>query len=59
MRGRFLGGQTMWWLLMVFTVEGYVADTVYNSLDRCLAARGKDDVCVQVNVSFAQPDLIN
>lgn len=47
----------MWWLLLVLTAEGYSADTVYNSLDKCLAAKAAEDVCVRVNVSFAEPQI--
>lgn len=57
MWGSFRGGQTMWWLLMILTAEGYAADTVYNSLDRCLAAKNSEDVCVRVTVSFAEPQI--
>lgn len=44
----------MWWMLLVLTVEGYSADSVYKNLDECLAARGEADVCVRVNISFAE-----
>lgn len=43
----------MWWLLLVYSVEGYSADTVYRTLDQCMEQKAEQDLCVEVVVQFA------
>lgn len=45
----------MWWLLLVFTVEGYRAEIIVQTESQCAAIKHTEqDLCIPVQVSFPE-----
>lgn len=51
-----LGGRTMWWILLILTVDGLTADTVHRTLKDCESRAREYAVarCVAVEIRFPE-----
>lgn len=51
-----VGGQTMWWILLILTVDGLTADTVHRTQADCeaVAAEYVTARCVAVEIRFPE-----
>lgn len=43
----------MWWMLLIYTLEGYQAEQIYSSLEQCEQEKiTEQDLCLAVEIRF-------